>query len=260
VYAIVMRTLTHFERALGRRLSWSFGGHQLKVAPHAFAEPNAYYSKQDEGILFGYFAGRDGPILTCLSHDIVVHETTHALVDGLRPRLMEPSSPDQAAFHEAFADVVALLSVFSLPEVVAEAVRAATRSTNGSMVRVAELTVRAFQDGMLFGLGEQFGDELSGMHGSSLRRSIKLKPDPRLLHRWNTKRSTGAARFSWRRCCMGLWTCLNDDSSLSVVTPEADCRQSAWQRREQISLVACSLWLFARWTICRRRIWNSAIS
>ena len=182
VYAIVMRTLTHFERALGRRLSWSFGGHQLKVAPHAFAEPNAYYSKQDEGILFGYFAGREGPILTCLSHDIVVHETTHALVDGLRPRLMEPSSPDQAAFHEAFADVVALLSVFSLPEVVAEAVRAAARSTPGNMVRIAELTVRAFQDGMLFGLGEQFGDELSGLHGSSLRRSIKLKPDPELLN------------------------------------------------------------------------------
>lgn len=182
VYAIVMRTLAHFERALGRRLSWSFGGHQLKVAPHAFAEPNAYYSKQDEGILFGYFAGREGPILTCLSHDIVVHETTHALVDGLRPRLMEPSSPDQAAFHEAFADVVALLSVFSLPEVVAEAVRAAAHSTPGNMVRVAELTVRAFQEGMLFGLGEQFGDELSGLHGSSLRRSIKLKPDPELLN------------------------------------------------------------------------------
>ena len=63
VYAIVMRTLAHFERALGRRLSWSFGGHQLKVAPHAFAEPNAYYSKRDEGILFGYFAGREGRFL-----------------------------------------------------------------------------------------------------------------------------------------------------------------------------------------------------
>jgi hypothetical protein len=182
VYAIVMRTLAHFERALGRRLSWSFGGHQLKVAPHAFAEPNAYYSKRDEGILFGYFAGRAGPVFTCLSHDIVVHETTHALVDGLRPRLMEPSSPDQAAFHEAFADVVALLSVFSLPEVVAQAVRAAAQSTAGKIIRVAHLTVQAFQEGMLFGLGEQFGDELSGLHGSSLRRSIRLRPDPNLLN------------------------------------------------------------------------------
>ena len=62
VYAIIMRTLAHFERALGRRLTWSFGGHQLKVAPHAFAEPNAFYSRAAEGLFFGYFAGPDGPI------------------------------------------------------------------------------------------------------------------------------------------------------------------------------------------------------
>ena len=36
-----------FERALGRRLSWSFGGHQIKVAPHAFAEANAFYSPEN---------------------------------------------------------------------------------------------------------------------------------------------------------------------------------------------------------------------
>lgn len=183
VYAIVMRTLAHFERALGRRVSWSFGGHQLKVAPHAFAEPNAFYSKLDEGLLFGYFAGPDGPVFTCLSHDIVVHETTHALVDGLRPRLMEPSSPDQAAFHEAFADVVALLSVFSVPEIVSEAVRRVAHVSSGEMLSVARLTVRALQDGILFGLGEQFGDVLSGVHGSSLRRSVRLTPDRHLLER-----------------------------------------------------------------------------
>jgi hypothetical protein len=181
VYAIVMRTLAHFEKALGRRVSWSFGGHQLKVAPHAFAEPNAFYSKLDEGLLFGYFAGPDGPVFTCLSHDIVVHETTHALVDGLRPRLMEPSSPDQAAFHEAFADVVALLSVFSVPEIVSEAVRRVAHVSSGDMLSVARLTVRALQEGILFGLGEQFGDVLSGVHGSSLRRSVRLTPDPHLL-------------------------------------------------------------------------------
>ena len=181
VYAIVMRTLTHFERALGRRVSWSFDGHQLKVAPHAFAEPNAYYSKLDEGLLFGYFAGPDGTVFTCLSHDIVVHETTHALVDGLRPRLMEPSSPDQAAFHEAFADVVALLSVFSVPEVVNEAVRHVPRPDKGPIVSVRRLTVDALTKGMLFGLGEQFGDVLSGVHGSSLRRSVMLEPSPAVL-------------------------------------------------------------------------------
>lgn len=178
VYAIVMRTLSHFERALGRRVSWSFGGHQLKVAPHAFAEANAFYSPEHEGLLFGYFAGRDGAVvLNCLSHDIVAHETTHAVVDGLRPRFMEPSSPDQAAFHEGFADIVALLSVFSLREVVEFAVGEAidSRSTTG-MVNLAGLTIEALTRGVLLGLGEQFGEGLSGVHGESLRRSVRLKP------------------------------------------------------------------------------------
>src|SRR5215471_6088434 len=62
-----------------------------------------------EPFFFGYFMGSDGKLVfTCLSHDVVAHETTHALLDGLRKRYMERSTPDQAAFHEGFADVVAV--------------------------------------------------------------------------------------------------------------------------------------------------------
>jgi hypothetical protein len=183
VYAIVMRTLMHFERALGRRVSWSFGGHQLKVAPHAFAEANAFYSKRDEALLFGYFAAPPrGTIFTCLSHDIIAHETTHALVDGLRPRYMEPSSPDQAAFHEGFADVVALLSVFSIPEVVSFAVHAAVKiDAADPMMPLAQLTIDALREGVLLGLGQEFGEALSGVHGASLRRSVKIAPSKTIL-------------------------------------------------------------------------------
>jgi hypothetical protein len=181
VYAITMRTLAQFERALGRRVSWSFGGHQIKAAPHAFAEANAFYSPDDEALLFGYFNDRKGRrIFNCLSHDIVAHEATHALVDGLRPRYMEPSSPDQAAFHEGFADVVALLSVFSVREVVEYAVAKAAVKPGTQSISVAQLTVRALQDGILLGLGEQFGEGLSGVHGAALRRSVALEPSPTL--------------------------------------------------------------------------------
>ena len=59
-YALVMRTLARFEFALGRRVSWGFGSHQLKVAPHAFADANAFYSQADDALLFGYFPGKGG--------------------------------------------------------------------------------------------------------------------------------------------------------------------------------------------------------
>jgi hypothetical protein len=181
VYAIAMRTLAQFERALGRCVSWSFGGHQIKAAPHAFAEANAFYAPENEALLFGYFDDRrERRIFNCLSHDIVAHETTHALVDGLRPRYMEPSSPDQAAFHEGFADVVALLSVFSIPDVVKYAVSHAMPRRSAQTVDVARLTIGALQEGVLLGLGEQFGEGLFGVHGSALRRSVKLKPSKAL--------------------------------------------------------------------------------
>ncbi|MGE5222199.1 MAG: hypothetical protein ACM3PY_07170, partial [Omnitrophica WOR_2 bacterium] len=58
-----------------------------------------------------------GIVFTCLSHDIIAHETTHAILDGIHRRLMEQTHPDALAFHEAFSDIVALFQHFSFPEV-----------------------------------------------------------------------------------------------------------------------------------------------
>ena len=176
VYAIAMRTLAQFEFALGRRCAWGSDGHQLHIAPHAFADANAFYSREDRSIFFGYFMGRNGkPIYTCLSHDVVAHETTHALLDGLRRRYMEPSTPDQAAFHEGFADVVALLSVFSLPDVV-DAGLDLTASGRDNLIPSRLLERETLKQSCLFGLAEEMGSELSVMRGEALRRSVTLPP------------------------------------------------------------------------------------
>jgi hypothetical protein len=175
-YALVMRTLARFEYALGRRVGWGFYSHQLKVAPHAFCEANAFYSEQDNALLFGYFPGEKRLVFTCLSHDVVVHETTHALIDGLRERYTDPSSPDQAAFHEGFADVVALLSVFALRNVIELMLPG-----SGPKVNVRALTDNALRDSMIFGLAHEVGDELACTRGQPLRRSLELKPNPAYL-------------------------------------------------------------------------------
>ena len=186
VYGVVMRTLARFEFALGRRVPWSFQGHQIHVVPHAFCDANAFYSKPDRALLFGYFVGKSGKVVhTCLSHDIVAHETCHALLDGLRERYTDPSGPDQAAFHEGFSDVVALLSVFSLREIVEAALtKGSTVSRSDTGIRLiseTQLTADAIAQSILLGLGKQFGRELDGARSNALRRSVKIEPSKRSL-------------------------------------------------------------------------------
>lgn len=185
-YAIVMRTLARFEKALGRRVAWSFReGHQLYVAPHAFAVANAFYSELDRSLFFGYFPGHDKKtVFTCLSHDVVAHETTHALLDGLRTGFTEASGPDQGAFHEGFADIVALLSILSLPEIVALALGAPTPKRAPEepirLIDAALISEKELYDSVLFGLAKQVGQEVQQVHGA-LRQSVKIPPDRKIL-------------------------------------------------------------------------------
>jgi hypothetical protein len=142
LYAVARLTIANFERALGRPALWSpgpppAGAHpkddsrfvqRLRIYPHALREANAYYSPAKKALLFGYFRAAEGDpadhvpgsiVFTCLSHDIVAHETTHALLDGLHRRLNEATNPDMLAFHEGFADLVALFQHFTFPEILA---------------------------------------------------------------------------------------------------------------------------------------------
>lgn len=197
VYAIVMRTLARFEFALGRRVDWGFDGHQLNIAPHAFADPNAFYSEQDKAIMFGYFRApkqneketrKDELVFSCLSHDVVAHETTHAILDGLREHYTQPSSPEQAGFHEGFADVVALLSVFSQREIIdilldrmvkdekLKEEKQISDHENPELIDADYLKEDILKESILFGLAKEMGAALSGIRGSALRRSINLKP------------------------------------------------------------------------------------
>jgi hypothetical protein len=183
VYALVMMTLARFEFALGRRIGWAFETHQLKVAPHGIVDANAFYSREVEGLVLGCFQGLRGrKVFTALSHDIVVHETTHALIDALRVRYLDPSGPDQAGFHEGFADIVALLSVFAQVEVVREMLRrSAGVSRMSDAIPAAALTPVKLRKGPFTALAKELGKELQVARGEALRRSAELKPSPAWL-------------------------------------------------------------------------------
>ena len=185
VYAVAMRTIMNFEAALGRKVLWA--NHideknkekfvqRLRIYPHALRQANAYYSPNKKSLLFGYFpastkeAGQNlpgGMVFTCLAHDIITHETTHALLDGLHPFFGEPSNPDALALHEAFADIVALFQRFSYPEVLSHEI-ARTRGDLASGKLLADLA-------------RQFG-EATGKRGA-LRSAIGEKPDLKALQK-----------------------------------------------------------------------------
>jgi len=125
VYAIALLTYESFRRALGRHLCWAFFDVEdglptpLKLRPFGMRGKNAYYDRADEEIRFGYYdaAGERADYcnfqFTSMSSDVITHEVTHALLDGLRPYFDRPSSDEVLAFHEAFGDLIALLQRFT---------------------------------------------------------------------------------------------------------------------------------------------------
>lgn len=126
-YFVAMATYETFRRALGRPVAWAFWDEDkhppLMLTPFGAPGANAYYERSQGRITFGYGRAeaderrgdRDLERFTALSSDVVAHEVTHALLDGLRPGYDFPFHPDVLAFHEAIADLVALFSRFGRP-------------------------------------------------------------------------------------------------------------------------------------------------
>lgn len=187
VYAVAMNTIANFEKALGRQIFWSpheasgddyVTGQRdtfvktLRIYPHALRAANAYYSPKKKALLFGYFQSPTGMVFSCLSQDIVAHETTHALLDGMHRRYVEDNHPDTLAFHEAFADLVALFQHFTFKDVLHHQID----RTRGNLETQS----------LLGELAQQFG-EATGRYGA-LRNAIGeiqadgtwrlIQPDP----------------------------------------------------------------------------------
>jgi hypothetical protein len=169
VYAVCSRVYAQFQYALGRVVSWGFDAAdqhgRLCLRPHdRGCGANASYQKNAKRISFGYFenpgegVGRTAPqgkIFTCLSHDVIAHEFTHALLDGLRSHFIIPTASDVLGFHEGFADIVAVFQHLLHRNVV----EAQLRRVDGDLDQAE----------MLANIAEQFG---TATQGRALRRAI----------------------------------------------------------------------------------------
>ena len=110
-FATVVKILDFFESAdiLGRPLRWGFDADKLVIIPQAGKAKNAFYDRHNHNLQFYYHEAKHGhKIYTALSHDIVVHEATHAILDGIAPDLYNAILPESLALHEAIADISAI--------------------------------------------------------------------------------------------------------------------------------------------------------
>ena len=219
VYVAAMTTIKNFERALGRPATWAprdprmtpdvadkvnegkrltpdeqarLWTQRLRIYPHALREANAYYSPTKQALLFGYFpalAGGDvypGTVFSCLSHDIVAHETTHALLHGMHPLFIEPSHVDVLAFHEAFADIVALFQRFTFPELLRQQIAC----TRGNLETESLLGALAQELGRATGERGALRDAIGGIDSNGVWR--RYRPDRYALDRFEEPHDRGA--------------------------------------------------------------------
>jgi hypothetical protein len=206
VYGVAMTTIEHFERAMGRPVLWRSRTNRdndfddgtfvpkLDVRPHAFRQANAFYSPDEIALQFGYFdADASEPsdvvprsrVYTCLSHDIVAHETTHAILDGMHRRFNEPTNPDVLAFHEAFADIVALLQHFTMRDFLEMEIA----RTRGDIAAESMLGSLAVQFGRATGGRGALREAIGSVENGVWTRNV---PDPTELERRLTPHSRGA--------------------------------------------------------------------
>jgi len=103
----------------------------LSVFPFAGQDMNAYYNRECLAFFYDKDQDNDSWYFTADASDIVSHELGHALLDAYRPDLWDAASIEIWAFHEAFGDMVALLSLLQHPA----ALGYLLKETNGNLMK-----------------------------------------------------------------------------------------------------------------------------
>lgn len=172
VFGVAYRTLEMFEEAdtLGRKIRWAFNSPQLLLIPRAGEWENAFYQRDSHSIQFFYFPSRryeHWKIYTSLSHDIVAHETGHAILDGIAPDLYNSITPQSLALHESIADLTALIASFRSKPLM----ETVLRQTNGSI----ENSTAFSRIAMEFGANQEAGKYMRPLR--NLLNNKKLPKD-----------------------------------------------------------------------------------
>lgn len=179
---------------------WAIG-RPLEIVPDNGKMLNAYYNRH--GL---YFFHEMDPIskkviYTADSTDIVTHELGHALLDAMRPDFWSVQALEIWSFHEAFADITAMLHLMQFDAVLEKTLEETngTLKTSNNITRLAEemgITIEHFMTGQKYN-GPTIG----------LRDAINdfKYIDPRKLPKDGPRESLIAECHSFGRVFAGAW-------------------------------------------------------
>lgn len=120
-FVTLTNTINFYAKHGGKMNRW-IGTSNLAVMPKAGKDLNAFYNRRS--LQFFYFGHRKigGTVFTAESSDIVAHELGHAVLDTLRPDTWSAASLEVWAFHEAFADLTAMMNIMCYDEILQRAI------------------------------------------------------------------------------------------------------------------------------------------
>lgn len=193
-YITVAQTINSRQKAISRsrpKLSSWAATSKLIVAPRAGKDLNAYYDRR--GLKFFYYPIGNSIIYLVDSTDVVAHELGHALLDAMRPDFWSVQALEIWSFHEAFADITAILAMMEYPVVL----EAAIKETNKDL-RKSNCISR---------LAEQVGNVLFGRRHLYLRDAVNTfkYQNPTTLPAEGPDEQLQSERHSFGRVFLGAW-------------------------------------------------------
>ncbi len=158
-HVTVTNVINFYNRHTPQKITKWAGTHNLIVNPRAGKDINAFYNRAS--MQFFSYNG----MFTIDSSDVVAHELGHAILDSYRPETWGATSLEVWSFHEAFADITAMLNIMSHDEIL----HFALNQTKGDMRKPSVITNLAEHVGQAV---YKVAGPKSGRHPQYLRSTI----------------------------------------------------------------------------------------
>ncbi|MCK9459674.1 MAG: hypothetical protein M0R80_08550 [Proteobacteria bacterium] len=146
VFVTLATLLEYLKKMFSKPTHWA-AAPILQVVPRAGKQLNAYYDRQS--LRYFFDQDRHGKMIyLCESSEVVAHECGHAILDALRPDFWSTASLETFAFHEAFADITAMVATMQWDQVLNKAIK----DTNGNLHQSNVVSMIGEDVGLILGM------------------------------------------------------------------------------------------------------------